>query len=142
VDGQVKIGPTATPALWREQYGWREGFSVGELAQTTTGLARLMAARHSTVRAVAPKEATKYLRRLLVAQAKQIVDGVRPENFRQWGRPGIRAQLVDLTDQSLVSDFIFETQGRSLHVLNAVSPAFTSSLTFASLVVDELASLN
>ena len=142
VDGQVKIGPTATPALWREQYGWREGFSFGEFAETTAGLARLMTARHSTVRESVPKEATKYVRRLLVAQAALIVDDVRPGDFRQWGRPGIRAQLVDTEDQTLVSDFVVETEGRTVHVLNAVSPAFTSSLPFASLVVDELAAID
>ena len=139
VDGQVKIGPTATPALWPEQYGWRDGFSLGEFAETSSGLARLMASRHSTIRRSAPQEAMKYVRRILVAKAAEIVDNVRPEDFRSWGRPGIRAQLVDRDNQSLVSDFLIETKGNSLHVLNAVSPAFTSSLPFASLVVDELA---
>ena len=141
VDGRVKIGPTATPALWREQYGWRDGFSVGEFAGTTVGLVRLLSARHSTLRRSASKEAFKYVRRFLVAQAAEIVDDVRPEDFHQRGRPGIRAQLVDVETQTLVSDFIIATEGRSLHVLNAVSPGFTSSLPFASMVVDELDSM-
>jgi len=33
VDGQVKIGPTAMPAFWREQYGGLYNFSAGEATQ-------------------------------------------------------------------------------------------------------------
>ncbi len=36
VDGQVKIGPTAMPAFWREQYGGVTGFSMHEAAQIAT----------------------------------------------------------------------------------------------------------
>ena len=37
----------------------------------------------------------------------------------------------------LVSDFVIEPGPRSTHVLNAVSPAFTASLSFAERVVDK-----
>jgi L-2-hydroxyglutarate oxidase len=50
--------------------------------------------------------------------------------------PGIRAQLIDVRTAQLVSDFVIEPGPRSTHVLNAVSPAFTSSLPFAEHVVD------
>ncbi|MBF0511085.1 MAG: FAD-dependent oxidoreductase, partial [Candidatus Omnitrophica bacterium] len=33
VHGDIKIGPTAIPAFWRENYDLREGFSFGELAE-------------------------------------------------------------------------------------------------------------
>jgi hypothetical protein len=39
----------------------------------------------------------------------------------------------------LVSDFVIEGDDRSLHILNAVSPAFTCSLPFADFVVDKIA---
>jgi hypothetical protein len=38
-----------------------------------------------------------------------------------------------------VSDFVIEGDDRSLHVLNAVSPAFTCALPFADFVVDRIA---
>ncbi len=34
-------------------------------------------------------------------------------------------------------DFVVERGERSLHILNAVSPAFTSSFAFAEYVVDQ-----
>jgi len=49
---------------------------------------------------------------------------------------GIRAQLVSKKNKNLVMDFIIEKRENSLHILNAVSPAFTSSLSFANYVLD------
>ena len=51
-------------------------------------------------------------------------------------KPGIRAQLVDTRTAELLSDFVIEPGPRSTHVLNAVSPDFTSSVPFAEYVVD------
>ena len=59
----------------------------------------------------------------------------------RWGTPGIRAQLVDIESKQLVHDFVLEGGGHSLHVLNAVSPAFTCALEFAKVVVDRISSV-
>lgn len=136
VDGHVKIGPTATPALWREQYRW-ESFSAREAIEAASGLAKLMLAPGSTVRSSAPGEIAKYSRRLLVAQARKLVPSAMPSQFRAWGHPGVRAQLVDRTTNRLVADFVVERSSeQAIHILNAASPAFTASLSFASYVVD------
>jgi hypothetical protein len=37
-----------------------------------------------------------------------------------------------------MNDFVIEAGSRSTHVLNTVSPAFTSSLPFAEYVVDTM----
>jgi L-2-hydroxyglutarate oxidase LhgO len=63
---------------------------------------------------------------------------VKPENYQQWGRAGIRAQLLDVKRKQLVMDFIFEHDGKSMHVLNAVSPGFTCSLPFSRHIVDDI----
>jgi hypothetical protein len=44
--------------------------------------------------------------------------------------------LVDTKKAELLSDFVIEPGPRSTHVLNAVSPAFTSSAPFAEYVVE------
>ncbi|MFO0767978.1 MAG: hypothetical protein U0231_14585 [Nitrospiraceae bacterium] len=49
--------------------------------------------------------------------------------------PGIRAQLIDTRTADLLGDFVIEPGPRSTRILNAVSPAFTSSLPFAEHVV-------
>ena len=48
---------------------------------------------------------------------------------------GLRAPLVDRHSMSLVMDFVLEEGPASLHVLNAISPAFTSSFALAQMIV-------
>ena len=74
----------------------------------------------------------------MVSLASALAEGVTGKNYRKWGRPGIRAQLLDITKKKLEMDFVLEGDDRSLHVLNAVSPAFTCSLPFASYVCDSI----
>jgi len=50
---------------------------------------------------------------------------------------GIRAQAV-MRDGTLAHDFLFEQTARMLHVCNAPSPAATSALPIAGMIVDRL----
>ena len=51
--------------------------------------------------------------------------------------PGVRAQAI-APNGNLVDDFLIETRGRQVHVLNAPSPAATSSLEIATHIVAQL----
>jgi (S)-2-hydroxyglutarate dehydrogenase len=139
--GHVKIGPTALPAWWREQYGSGarilSGFRADELAEVAMSQLRLLASSRA-VRRHALREPSKAFRRVLVAEAQKLVPSARAEQFDRWGKPGIRAQLVDRERGELVTDFVYEADARSLHVLNAVSPAFTCSFALAELLADEI----
>jgi len=64
------------------------------------------------------------------------MNGIHPHHYKIWGKPGIRAQLLNTKTRKLEMDFILEGDKRSMHVLNAVSPAFTCALPFADYVVD------
>ena len=48
---------------------------------------------------------------------------------------GIRPQLVDWETKQMVMDFMVVADGSSLHVLNPISPAFTSSMDLAQGIV-------
>jgi hypothetical protein len=60
-------------------------------------------------------------------------------NVRDWQRkpPGIRAQLVHLPTGKLEQDFIVTNYSNSTHILNAVSPGWTSCISFGRCVVNE-----
>lgn len=49
---------------------------------------------------------------------------------------GIRPQLINVHEKRLEMDYVIEKTSDSLHVLNAISPAFTSSLAFAEWLVE------
>ncbi len=136
--GEVKIGPTAVPAFWREHYGGLAKFRPGEAVAILLREAGLFLRNDFGFRSLAVAEIRKHFRRELVSQAARLVQGVPMETFRRWGRPGIRAQLYDIRRRSLVMDFRVEGDDRSLHVLNAVSPAFTCAFPFAEFVLDEV----
>lgn len=136
VDGQAKIGPTAIPAFWRENYQGLKGFDAAEALSILRDEAILFFRNDFNFRGIALEEIKKYSQAYLVSQAAALLEGVKPENYRTWGRPGIRAQLYDHQDKKLVMDFMVEGNPQGLHVLNAISPAWTASMPFAEYVVD------
>jgi hypothetical protein len=77
----------------------------------------------------------------MVSLASELVEGVKLEHYSKWGKPGIRAQLLDIKKRRLEMDFVLEGDERSMHVLNAVSPGFTCSLPFADYVCDRIHAL-
>jgi L-2-hydroxyglutarate oxidase LhgO len=138
VRGEVKIGPTAIPAFWREQYRGLERLDLAECWEILRREAAFFLRNDFGFRTLARRELAKYSRRHLVALASRLVSGVEPAHYRRWGEPGIRAQLVDLKQRKLEMDFRLEGDEHSLHVLNAVSPAFTCAFPFARYVVDQV----
>lgn len=136
VDGLAKIGPTAIPALRREDYGWTlPNRETVEIAATYPGF--LTSPKHDALGLIR-SEVPKYSRKYLVNQARALVPSVDPKDFTRRGKPGVRAQLFHLPTKSLEMDFIVESGPGSTHVLNAVSPAWTSALAVGQHVVNRI----
>ncbi|MFM8435785.1 MAG: L-2-hydroxyglutarate oxidase, partial [Planctomycetia bacterium] len=123
---------------WREQYAGLSGFSLRDLAEIAWLQLGLLCSAGFEFRRLAREELAKYDRTHLVSLAGRLAEGVRPEDYRRWGRTGIRAQLLDTRTRKLEMDFVLEGDDRSLHVLNAVSPGWTCSIPFAAYVVHEI----
>jgi len=136
VDGTIKIGPTAIPAFWRQNYVGLENFSLGELFEIIGWESRLFLGDNFGFRSLALSELKKYDRSYFTGLAVKMVKQIDTSGFNQWSKPGIRAQLLNTTTKELVQDFVVEGDSRSVHLLNAVSPAFTCSFPFAAWVVD------
>ncbi len=141
VDGKAKIGPTAIPAFWRENYAGLEGFDAKEALGILRDEAILFFRNDFNFRNLAFEEIRKYSQGYLVKLAGELLEGVDPSNYRTWGRPGIRAQLYDHQAKKLVMDFMVEGNSEGIHVLNAISPAWTASMPFAEHVVDKVEGL-
>jgi (S)-2-hydroxyglutarate dehydrogenase len=134
-DGRAKIGPTAIPALSREAYGGLAGLDATEAFSIARTFPRFLTSPHHDARALVASEVPKYLHRRLVQEAAGLVPSVRPEDFRIKGRAGIRAQLFDIRANRLEMDFVVRPGPRSTHVLNAVSPGWTTAFAMAREVV-------
>ncbi len=138
VDGSVKIGPTAIPALSREAYRALRDIDVRELTEIIRTFPKFLLSPHHNVGSLLRTELPKYSRSWLVHEARKLVPELRRKHFSLKGRPGIRAQLFDLKNRRLEMDFVVRGDQHSTHVLNAVSPAWTGSLAFAKYVVDDI----
>lgn len=138
VDGSIKIGPTATPAFWRENYKGFANFKLKEFMQIIGCQSRLFIANSFHFRSLAFEEMRKYIRSYLIRLSLRMVKHMDKDGFGPFLRPGIRAQLLNKETMELVQDFVVEGDSRSLHILNAVSPAFTCSFPFARYVVDQI----
>ena len=138
VSGRTKVGPTAIPSLWREDYGGVRGINTRELAGIARLYPRFLRSPHHDVPGLVRTELPKYSRRHLVSQARALVPSVNAEDFRERGRVGVRAQLLHVPSGKLEMDFVVRPGERSTHVLNAVSPAWTSSLAMAEWIVERI----
>jgi len=138
VDGRAKIGPTAIPAFWREQYKGFSNFKFDEFAEILFRDLGLIFFSGFDFKRLAAEETLKYFRSRLVSLASELLEGVRLEDYRHWGKPGIRAQLLNIKTKKLEMDFVVQGDSHSLHVLNAVSPAWTCALPFAKHVCDQI----
>ncbi len=124
IDGTVEVGPNAVPAIGREHYrgasrNWRDfreslgyrGFRRLARRYWREGLRELRSSRS---------------KRRYARLARALVPAVGSGDLRDGGA-GVRAQAV-APDGSLVDDFVIETAGPTIHVLNAPSPGATASL--------------
>lgn len=132
--GEVYVGPTAAPVFGREQYGRLPPLS-GEMLRLLWWNARLLITNRA-FRANARAEIRRYGRGFF-REASRLIPQLRPGDLVPSKKRGIRPQLVDTRSGLLVMDFMVEQAEWSLHVLNAVSPAFTSAPAFAQFLVDE-----
>ncbi|MBF0484919.1 MAG: L-2-hydroxyglutarate oxidase [Candidatus Omnitrophica bacterium] len=134
VDGTIKIGPTAIPAFWRENYAFNYRFQPKELLEIAFEESRLFFSNAFGFRDLAFEEIRKYHRDYFIGLSTRMVRSVDPQGFGEFTRPGMRAQLLDKTRRELVQDFVIEGDKNSIHVLNAISPAFTCAFPFAEFV--------
>lgn len=135
IDGSVHAGPNAVLALAREGYSWAE-INARDVANIMCypGFLR-MASRN--VATGAAEIARSLSRRRFARSLARLVPEISTADIVRAGA-GVRAQAVR-RDGSLADDFVIQRAPRQLHVLNAPSPAATSSLEIARHIAAELA---
>lgn len=133
VDGSMEAGPNAVLATKREGYRWRD-FSVSDVASTLSyGGFWMLVARHWKPGIA---EINRSLRKsVFVKSLQQLVPEITAADLEQGGS-GVRAQAVDGRGR-LIDDFCIEESPGAIHVLNAPSPAATSSLMIGKYVANK-----
>jgi L-2-hydroxyglutarate oxidase len=122
--GGIEAGPNAVLAFAREGYVKRD-VNLGDLADALAfpGLWRFLAKYGRTCWDEIHRS---FSRELFCRSLQRLVPEIRPDDLIPGGS-GVRAQAMS-PEGSLVDDFHFVQGDRELHVVNAPSPAATSSL--------------
>lgn len=134
IDGDVHVGPNAMPSLGRSGDG-RRSLGWRELARAMAfpGTKRLVL---SHARAAAGELQRDISRTAFLRAARSYLPELEAADLRPGGS-GIRAQCVT-RGGTLVDDFLFHGGPRSLHVLNAPSPAATASLAIGRVIAERV----
>ncbi len=135
-DGTTYLGPTAVPAFGRENYHGLQGFSPSEAGRIISLLLKQYITGHDGFRRLAWQEGRRYFKCWFTQAAQAILPRLRSEYLLPTDKVGIRAQMLDMQTGRLVTDFLVERGPSSTHILNAISPAWTSSFPFARHICD------
>lgn len=134
IDGSLLIGPTAMLAGARDAYRLSKLRGRDLLDTIAWPGTWCLVRRHpgAAVREIHHSVSA----RSLVKEAQRLLPGLRLEDVEP-GPAGVRAQALG-RDGKLIEDFLVERTENAVHVRNAPSPAATSSLALARMVVNEL----
>ena len=130
VNGRIEAGPNAVLAFAREGYTWSK-INLSQTLETITykGMVKLgkkyiKTGLHEMYRSLNKSAFVKEINRLIPDITSE--DLIKKE-------AGVRAQAVSENGE-LLDDFLFDEGNRSLHVLNAPSPAATASLAIGEYI--------
>jgi len=142
LSGEIKIGPTAFPVIGKEQYKFSDGFNVKELRDFYIATKTLLKSDSVNLLGLTKSEGIKLFKRPLINQAKKLTKAL--DLNQKWKNypAGIRAQIVNLDTKVIEMDYIVRSDKNVVHILNAVSPGWTSSIPFSRWIVENQPLLN
>lgn len=132
INQNIEIGPNALLAFAREKYDSKYDFNLKDFIDLITNknlfsfvIENKKFAKQEALRSIFKERMTN--------EIQSYFPQVTSKDFN-FIRSGIRAQLMD-SKGVLVDDFIIENNDNCLHILNAPSPAATSSISIAKHII-------
>lgn len=132
-DGEIECGPNAVFTFKREGYG-KTDFSCKDTfdALTYGGTWKLF---FNNMSFGINEYRRAFSKKLFLKTLQRMIPSLTMEDIHP-GRSGVRALLL-AQDGDTRDDFRIEYHGRSIHVLNAPSPAATASLAIGGYIAEE-----
>jgi L-2-hydroxyglutarate oxidase len=135
IDGGVHAGPNAVLALSREGYDWSR-FNLHDLAEMASFKGLWKFGRKHLAEGMSELRRS-FSKNLFTKSLQRLVPELRAQDLVKAGA-GVRAQAMR-PDGKLVDDFWIEKGANATHVLNAPSPAATSSLEIGKHILNVVA---
>ena len=139
-DNEVFLGPTSTPVFGRESYSLFENFKLSESTELLASFLIKILKNQNNLRNLAVRELKMLTKNGLIKEIKKLIKNVEKEDLLFYEeKTGIRSQIFDNTSRILINDFVVKKYNNNqMHILNAVSPAFTASFSFADYIIKEM----
>jgi len=138
INDDVFVGPTAIPVFGPENYSKLKGIDLRFLKDIIFIHSQMLIKNKNNFRSLFKKEFQMYFKKNFVETARSLVPAINEKDLVSSNKVGIRPQIVNSENFSLEMDFIIEKTDSSTHILNSISPAFTTSLGFAEYVVSDV----
>lgn len=154
-NGFMKIGPTTSPAFSLESYQGLENFNLSDFKKILNSYRLIMLSKQrGLIWEYITRDLPKHSIKVLIKDISRI-HKMDISDFESsfYGRPGIRAQLIDKQKRFLINDFMLRRMNADgsepnaaepsdiLHLLNISSPGWTSAFPFANKVISDLMAL-
>ena len=137
-DNYLKLGPTAIPVFSPENYSLFKGLEFNITKDIFILQFNLFSKNIFGFRDLAFREIKYLLKENILKKANELtIFNLKDLEFN-WHSPGIRPQLYDNEKNILENDFILKQHENSLHILNTISPAWTTSFINAKYVINKL----
>ena len=136
LNGEIKIGPTAFPVIGKEQYKLSNGFNGSEFLEFYKAAKALFKSDSVDLIGLAREEFVKLFTKPLLNKTNKLTNSLNSN--KQWSKypAGIRAQIINLETKTIEMDYIIQSDKNVVHILNAVSPGWTSAIPFTRWVVE------
>ena len=134
-NGEIECGPNAVFTFKREGYG-KADFDLKDTIDAL-GYSGTWKLFFNNMSFGINEYRRAFSKRLFLKTLQRLVPSLTMDDIRP-GRSGVRAMLLN-TKGDTRDDFRIETTDRSIHVLNAPSPAATASLAIGDYVADRYA---
>ena len=137
IDGNTYLGPTAIPAFGRENYNYLDNIEPILSFQFVKHLSIQILNNNNGFRRYAMEQGLQGIKTIFLKSAKKLIPNLTLNHLENSNKVGIRPQLYDLKKAKLIDDFCLKKSESSLHVLNAISPAFTASFELADFILSQ-----
>ena len=129
--GNFYLGPSSTPVFGKEAYKSFQKFNLSEFISLLFKFTIKIIKNENKLRSLAISEFRNLFLFHIRNSTKLYFKSSLNISLSKSAKVGIRSQIFDNQSKTLFNDFVVVKQKKTIHILNAISPAWTSSFAMA-----------
>ena len=141
-NGNFYLGPSSTPVFGKEAYKPFQKFKFIEFITLVIKFVVKTLKNENKLRNLAISEFQNLFLSHIKKSTKVYFKNSLELILNKSEKVGIRSQIFDNKSKTLFNDFVVIKQNKTVHILNAISPAWTSSFAMAKYIYQEFIDQN